>query len=947
MMRTQVIAIILYSILNLSMMMEVPDEVNVQKADFGLTLLLWVALFALSQLLTPDPEVENARPKTLDDFNFPTATEGRAIPLNWGTDKLKGPNVIWYGDLRTVPIVEKIKVSLFKKKKVTTGFQYYLGFQMGICHGPAVLKAIYIGDEKVWSGTQSTDGEIAISTKDLRGTFSFYTGSTTQSVNSYLATHQNPCPAYRGLCHGVWQGGYVGNSTTIKPWSFEIQRIPNALAPSYSAVNTDDCNPMELLYEIFTNVSWGYGYASSEIDTTDWSTQAVTLYNEGNGTSFIVANQKNATDIIKEVEKQIDGHLRIDPTTGKWKCVLIRDGYSTSGLKTADVDSVTELLEFSRGSWENTINIVRIMYKRRANDYTDGYAQAHDAANMKIQGRRVPAMYNYIGLRDDTLANKIAWREVRAHSYPFAKLRMKINRTFWDAFVGEVFLFTWTFENFSVADLAFRITKVDFGTTENPEILIDAVQDVFSWRAASFADVDPSSWTLPSTNLIPFAATEQIAFELPYAIQRRNDTTDEGQIWATGVAPGRSESGFEIMQRNAAGTPSGSYYSAGDESGFTWDGVLDGAINQDATTIDVTCDVNINEFLASIEATEVGEYLYNLFMIEDELIACTDVAEITGGLRFTGCLRGFCDTAQATHVDALKVWFLSTGGGIADTAFTNDYNVDLKLLPYDQHGNKVSISDAALTVIAVDLDFRPRRPYPPTFLKWNASGYPTTVTITSDVVVTFNRRDFRILNENSQHATDAETIDPTFPANNSTMYRLKLWDDTSLVYTGAWNAGAATLTMTFEKILRYLDGLPSTLKMSLDTKHTYSSVDYESTQEIEHSASVNSSTFDDDHWFGVCSPSTTCPNAWTNVPDTGSYGFTIGTNLSGDVEGRINGGSWVQVIASGNTVGSLTGVTAADTIEVRHLDSSSSDEILLTVNSPTSSVDGFGILIFA
>jgi len=915
---------------------------------FILTLVLWVGAFLLSQWLTPDPDVENARPKTLDDFNFPTATEGRAIPLNWGTDKIKGPNVIWYGDFRAIPITDTIKVSIFKKKKVTVGFKYYLGFQMGICHGPAVLKGIWIGDEKVWSGTQSTDAAISIDTQDLRGTFYFYTGSTTQSVNSYLSAHQSPCPAYRGLCYGVWQGGYVGNSTSIKPWAFEIERIPTALTSgTYSTVNSADCNPMELVYEIFTNTSWGYGYAVSEIDTTDWSTQAQTLYNEGNGMSLVLSNQRNATDLIKEVERQIDGHFRIDPATGKWKCALIRDGYSTSGLKTANVSNVVEMLEYVRGSWDNTINIIRIMYKRRANDYTDGYAQAHDAANMKIQGRKVPAMYTYVGVRDDTLANKLAWREVRANSYPFAKLRMKATRSFWDAYVGEVFLLSWQFEEFSVADLPFRITQIDFGQKENPEILIDAVQDVFSWRAASFANPDPTSWTLPSKNLIPFPATDQLAFELPYAIQRRNVSTDEGQIWTAGVAPGRAESGYEILQRNAAGSPSGDYYVAGNESGFTWDGVLSGAIDQDDTTIDVICDVSINEFLSAIEPTEVGEYLYNLFMIEDELIAATDVEEITGGLRFTGCLRGLCDTAQATHVDALQVWFLSTGGGIADTIFTNDYNVDLKLLPYDQFGNKVSASDAALTVINLDLDYRPRRPYPPTFMEWNSSGYPTTVTITSDVVVTFNRRDYRILNEYSQHATDASTINGDFPSNNSTMYRLKLWDGVTLKYTGAWNAGAATVTMTFEKILRYLDGLPSTLTMSLDTKHTYSAVDYEAIQEIFHTADVNSSAYDNDFWFGVCQPSTTCPNAWTSVPDTGTYAFTIGTSLSGDVEARINGGGWAQVIASGNTNGNLAGVTAGDTIEVRHLDSSSSDEVLLTVDSPTSSVDAFGILVFA
>ena len=76
---------------------------------FFLTLILWAAMFTLSQLLTPEPDTENARPGTLNDFNFPTATEGRIIPLHWGTDDMKGPNVLWYGDLRTIAIREKIR----------------------------------------------------------------------------------------------------------------------------------------------------------------------------------------------------------------------------------------------------------------------------------------------------------------------------------------------------------------------------------------------------------------------------------------------------------------------------------------------------------------------------------------------------------------------------------------------------------------------------------------------------------------------------------------------------------------------------------------------------------------------------------------------------------------------------------------------------------------------
>jgi len=897
-------------------------------------------------MLTPKPEVEDARPRNLNDFNFPTATEGRIIPLHWGTDLVKGPNVIWYGDLKTVPIRERISTSLFNTKRITVGHQYYVGFQMGICHGPATLKAIYVGDELVWSGTQSTDGSISIDAKNLKGTFSFFTGSKTQAKSPYLELHQNPCPAYRGLCHGVWEGGFVGETTSVKAWSFEIERIPTGLGGGDEVVNGADCNPMHMAHEIFTDEGWGYGYPDSDIDITDWQTQADTLKTEGNGMSLILSAQRNATDIIREIEKQADCHFRIDPATGKWKCVLVRDGYSLIGLKAADTSNVNEVVEYSRAGWEGTTNVVRIFYKRRDNNYADGYAQAHDSANMKIQGRRVPAIFSYPALRDDILANKLAWREIRANSYPFAKLRMKTNRDFWDSYVGEVFLFSWTFEDFVVTDIPFRITRIDAGNHEKPEMLIDAVQDVFSWRAASFADQDTTKWVAPDKNLIPFPAAEQLAFEAPYAIGRRDDAYTEGKIWCIGESQGRDETGYEIRQRNAAGAPAGNYYSAGTVGGFTYTGALSGNIDQDDTTIDILTDMNLSEIITTT-AFEVGEYLVNMFMIGDEMIACTDVSEITGGLRLTGCLRGFCDTAQAVHADTDKAWFLHNGGGLTITVFDPDYNVDLKLLPYDAVGNKVSDVDAGLTVLQVDMDYRDRRPYPPTFIDWNTVQYPTTVDITGDVVVDYNRRDYRILNEESQNHTDAETIDASFPANNDTRYRLKLYDGASVVYTAPWNAaGAATYTMEFVKILRYLDGLPATLKLSVDTRHTFSAVDYVARYDVVHECDVTASAYDNDFWLGVVSPST-ASNAWTSVPDTGTYTFTLVASIAGDVEARINGGGWGVVITSGGTGGTLVGVTAGDTIEFRHLDAASSDEEFITIDSPTSSVNALGVIVFA
>ena len=43
----------------------------------------------------------------LGNFTAPTAEEGRAIPVVFGTVLVTGPNVTWYGDLHASPIKQK------------------------------------------------------------------------------------------------------------------------------------------------------------------------------------------------------------------------------------------------------------------------------------------------------------------------------------------------------------------------------------------------------------------------------------------------------------------------------------------------------------------------------------------------------------------------------------------------------------------------------------------------------------------------------------------------------------------------------------------------------------------------------------------------------------------------------------------------------------------------
>lgn len=73
--------------------------------NFVFQLILLVVSYYVSAALAPKPP--KPKPAALEDFDIPMAEQGRPIPVVFGSVLLTGPNVLWYGDLRTTPIQEK------------------------------------------------------------------------------------------------------------------------------------------------------------------------------------------------------------------------------------------------------------------------------------------------------------------------------------------------------------------------------------------------------------------------------------------------------------------------------------------------------------------------------------------------------------------------------------------------------------------------------------------------------------------------------------------------------------------------------------------------------------------------------------------------------------------------------------------------------------------------
>lgn len=69
----------------------------------------YIAVFIVALVVSYSmmPKPQSQPPAGLGDINVPTAEEGREIPVLFGTRVLYGPNVVWYGDLRTEAIRKK------------------------------------------------------------------------------------------------------------------------------------------------------------------------------------------------------------------------------------------------------------------------------------------------------------------------------------------------------------------------------------------------------------------------------------------------------------------------------------------------------------------------------------------------------------------------------------------------------------------------------------------------------------------------------------------------------------------------------------------------------------------------------------------------------------------------------------------------------------------------
>ncbi len=720
----------------------------------------FVIAVLLVAVLTPKPNIENARAAKLGDFQFPRSKHGDPMPLVWGTVRQKSPITAWHGDFRPVPIKKKVSSGLFSSKKVTVGYKNYLGIDCILCLGPGVkLKKFWAGTYLVWSGELASSGSIYINKPNLfggeeergglQGTLQFYDGRFDPPQDSYLVSKLGAnVPAYNGFARALFKSFYIGTSTTPDAFSFEVSRMTSGLHPIYSIMpNGLDANPMEIIYDAVTQ-KWGrFGNLSSELDLPSFVDCAHTLYDEGLGMSLLVQSAITGKDLLEEVMRVADGVLYQDPATSKIVAKLIRKDYVIGDLIVLNESSVKTLKNFQKTTWENTFNQCRVTFKERSNGYDTSVAITQDFANINFQQRVKSTEISSPGCTQAAVASVLAARQLSLLNVPLYKCDLVVNRKAQSLLPGSVFVLNWG--PFGILNMVMRITKIDFGDLTSNEIKLSCIQDRFSTATPTFADSEASNWTPINTN--PNPVPLRLLFTPP-AFLTANDLNEAvstfdsaGRLYVAAVAPGPASYAVNVMTSsdnfatggvssiesapyNGGGVMQAAYSATvaattrNDTTGFTVGGVSQNSID------------NLQQLANITQARDGSAFL----LINNELFIYVGFVDNGNGtVTFPNVYRGVLDTIPGTHAANDRVWFISGTDGLVPELVPVGSTRYVKLL--DKTPGGVLDISLAPTFSAAPTN-RAGLPLPPQNLTLNGSRTPAPVVAATSVSVAWVNR---------------------------------------------------------------------------------------------------------------------------------------------------------------------------------------------------------------
>lgn len=737
------------------------------------TFLISLALTVAGLLLAPKPKIPGRKASSLGDFRVPTATNDRVIPVLWGRVRVKGANVIWYGDLYADPITDRVRVNPFKKKSVTVGHDYRLTVVAVLGYGPIdEIHGTYFSDKPAKFDGNPAGSRVDVNNPDtglrelsnifyrdpellggrtngggVRGNVLFYYGQEQQRPPS---AYGYPVSVYgdyeyddhlRGVAYVIFPQFRWGESTFLPDFAVELTRLPKGIpglsSASYANVG-GEANPAAMIYEVLTNAIWGCALPQGTLDVQSFRDAALTLFAEGFGLSMIVDSLDDAEDVILNILRHIDGVMYSDLTTGLLTIKLIRNDYNVNTVPTFDESNVVELQSFSRGAWSETANSVTISYTDREQEYTTQAVTQQNIANIDARGGQISAReFDYGAISKRANAATVAARMLQLVGAPLVKVQFTARRTTLALRPGSVFKLSWP--EYGVQQLVCRVTDINYGTLEDPTVTITGIEDIFAVDFAAFDAPPPSGWVDPLNPVpvqgnviqqeigeVPDAAGEGLTNAILYLIERPTGTTLSYDVFFR-----NSDEGIADYVQLTSDTD---FYLRGTIATevFRLDGQLGLAGWQDkqiALNAAVPRDLLFPDYAGGTEVINFAENdgsapfaLVNGEFIRVHRVTATPTQILLGRL-----YRGMYDTQPGVHAAGGFVYlFPATNFDVIKLLpGAGPTNLRTKVLHVNLRG-RVNLADA-IERLPPTIQNYGLRPLPPRYLRVNSHLFPTAL----------------------------------------------------------------------------------------------------------------------------------------------------------------------------------------------------------------------------
>ena len=730
--------------------------------NFVIQLIIQIIIAIIVAELTAKKPTTNLKAKNLDAFKFPTVSTDRSIPYICGDVLISAPNVTWYGDLVVTTLTKKVKSGLFSSSRVPIGFEYRLGMELSLAWGDIdKITEIYFGRERAFSG--SVTGQVGgtsftVSAPNIFGGREngggvyadciFYAGYKTQLADAYMTGQVGEAYRHQGLAKLVWKGpdgnlalfaggqsGLLGESENIQAIKIRATRLPSPLSSGFEDIN-GTANPAEVMYEILTGQHINLPgrptapfLETSDFDLPNFLVAAEAFFNEGMGISFQWQQDTVIDDIIKDIEEHTQSNIVEDPVTGLLQIVLLRDDYDLGLVPSFDEATIVGFNNFSTNAEDTLTNEIIATYTKLGELSKPEPIAIQNSGNLYAQENISTMNLDLTMFTDPVVAQKRAFLELQIVSNPLRSGQVVLDRSAWGLRIGEVIKLN--YDEYSLVDLAARITAIEYGSLLKRQIVVTFVEDVFSLGDNIFPDPVDTQWVDPNT--LPASITDPGIFEIP---KRLLSTALPNQVGLLPSRPTGTVYAYDVHLSLDGGT---NYSSLLENLAFAEAGQLTAGISQDTDYLlanGATFEKS-EYFINSVNSNVPDETFQNFVFINSELFVYDFLVDNLDGTFTTNELhRAILDTLPATHAIGDLVIPIEEIAYL-DTEFADDFAMDLKLLTYSWAGKLDLVGAPNINYTVVN---REQLPYPPADLQINASQ-TIPALFSGDTTITWKNRD--------------------------------------------------------------------------------------------------------------------------------------------------------------------------------------------------------------